>query len=610
MKRIFTILTLILASTLLFAQAPTKISFQAIIRDANNQLLNNQEVGIQISILAGSDDGEEVYTETQSAETNKYGVISIEIGDGEVLKGEITNIDWTEGSYFIITKIDPTQPGGTSYSIVGTSQLVSVPFALHAKTAESLTGEAYESDPEFSAWDKSTGIFITKSQIIDFGNFLEAETDPVFTSWNKSEGIVVTESQISDLGDYIEAETDPEFHAWDKSSGVTISESQIADFGNYTESETDPEFSQSAASEILSAGSGEVITTAERSKLVGIEEGAEKNVKSDWNAASGDAQIINKPSNLSDFNNDAGFIALTENPSSGDMFYFDGTSWVRLPKGSQGQLLAVNANGEIVWGNAPQVTTTEPVNPFNENAILTGIVNASGLETTVTFEYGTTADYGNSIEAVQNPIVGSDDIEVTASISGLTVGETYHYRVKAQNVLTTIYGHDISFTVTLLSIGDEFGGGKVAYIFQPGDNGYVEGETHGIIASTSNITSPSHSIWGCSGTAIGTSTAIGSGKENTLAIVSSCPASSSSQKIAAHVCNNLNRNGYSDWFLPSQDELTQIYLNKEIFGITSDDYWTSSEVNSVHAKYRNFATGTSAIAGKGILFRVRPVRYF
>jgi hypothetical protein len=92
---------------------------------------------MQISILQGSASGTAVYVETQSPTTNANGLISIKIGDGTVQSGDFTNIEWANGPYFIKTETDPA--GGTDYTITGTSQLLSVPYALHAKTAESVS---------------------------------------------------------------------------------------------------------------------------------------------------------------------------------------------------------------------------------------------------------------------------------------------------------------------------------------------------------------------------------------------------------------------------------------------------------------------------------------
>jgi hypothetical protein len=138
MKRIFTIAAALLMTASVWAQAPEKMSYQAVVRDAGNALVTSQAVGMQISILKGGDEGTPVYVETQTPSTNANGLVSLEIGTGTLVSGDFTTIDWANDTYFIKTETDPT--GGTSYTITGTSQLMSVPYALHAKTAESITG--------------------------------------------------------------------------------------------------------------------------------------------------------------------------------------------------------------------------------------------------------------------------------------------------------------------------------------------------------------------------------------------------------------------------------------------------------------------------------------
>ena len=144
MKRIFTFLVAALLTASVFAQSPEKMSYQAVIRDASDNLVTSQTVGMQISILQGSTSGTAVYVETQESITNTNGLVNIEIGTGTVESGDFTNIDWANGPYFIKTETDPDGPtGGISYTITGTSQLLSVPYALHAKTAESISGGHY-----------------------------------------------------------------------------------------------------------------------------------------------------------------------------------------------------------------------------------------------------------------------------------------------------------------------------------------------------------------------------------------------------------------------------------------------------------------------------------
>ncbi|MFT5858066.1 MAG: hypothetical protein ACI865_000150 [Flavobacteriaceae bacterium] len=150
MKNLYIFITSIILTSSVFAQAPEKLSYQAVIRNTSNVLLANQTVGMKLSILQGSITGTPVFEETQSTTSNTNGLVSVEIGTGTVISGAFNSIDWSTGSYYIKTETDPT--GGTSYTITGTSQLLSVPYALHAKTADSIVGGIIitETDPFFN----------------------------------------------------------------------------------------------------------------------------------------------------------------------------------------------------------------------------------------------------------------------------------------------------------------------------------------------------------------------------------------------------------------------------------------------------------------------------
>lgn len=146
MKRTISILAVILVTNLFFqqetaAQSPEKISYQAVIRDALGNLMLSQSVGMRVSILQTSANGSAVYVEKHTSTTNTNGLISIEIGGGTLVSGNFSTIDWPNGPYFIKTETDPA--GGTNYTISSTSQLLSVPYALHAKSAESISGSIY-----------------------------------------------------------------------------------------------------------------------------------------------------------------------------------------------------------------------------------------------------------------------------------------------------------------------------------------------------------------------------------------------------------------------------------------------------------------------------------
>ena len=167
MKNLFTILVAVLLTATMWAQTPQKMSYQAVIRNANNNLVTNTTVAMQISILQGSTSGTAVYVETQTPTTNANGLVSIEIGGGTVASGNFSSINWANGPYFVKTETDPNgATGGIAYTITGTSQLLSVPYALYAANAGTATGggnfthyigEQYGGGVIFHLWKDTTG---------------------------------------------------------------------------------------------------------------------------------------------------------------------------------------------------------------------------------------------------------------------------------------------------------------------------------------------------------------------------------------------------------------------------------------------------------------------
>jgi hypothetical protein len=162
MIKLYILLATVLLTAAVWGQSPQKMNYQEVIRNGSN-LVTNHAVGMKISILQGSESGTSVYIETQTAITNGNGLVTVEIGGGtKVSLHTFAEIDWTTGPYYIKSETDPS--GGTTYTITGTSQILSVPYALYVKTVASYN----ETDPIFTAWNRSTGISITASQVSDF----------------------------------------------------------------------------------------------------------------------------------------------------------------------------------------------------------------------------------------------------------------------------------------------------------------------------------------------------------------------------------------------------------------------------------------------------------
>ena len=139
-KKQITLLATLLITLSTLAQAPDKLNYQAVIRNSSNALVTNTAIGMQISIIKVGTPDTAVYVETQTPTTNGYGLASFRIGEGTLVSGNISTIDWSDGTYSIKTETDLT--GGTTYTITGTSALSSVPYALQAKTASNLSSTA------------------------------------------------------------------------------------------------------------------------------------------------------------------------------------------------------------------------------------------------------------------------------------------------------------------------------------------------------------------------------------------------------------------------------------------------------------------------------------
>jgi uncharacterized repeat protein (TIGR02543 family) len=180
---------------------------------------------------------------------------------------------------------------------------------------------------------------------------------------------------------------------------------------------------------------------------------------------------------------------------------------------------------------------------------------------------------------------------------------------------TIAYANGASYTIgagnvtlyakwTIIAIGDSYQGGKVAYILQAGDPGYVAGQIQGLIAAT---TDQGMGAWhgSNSGTTGATATAIGAGQANTNAIIALYGAESNPAKL----CDDYSNGGYSDWYLPSKDELNPLYINRVAIGnFTINSYWSSSENNNTSAWYQNFYNGNQDFAGKWSSSNTRCVR--
>jgi hypothetical protein len=219
-----------------FAQSPNLLSYQTVIRNSNNELVANATIGMRISILSGTAADVLWCQEEHTVKTNLNGLAYIVIGKGTNLNGIMTEIDWSKGPFYIKSESDPN--GGKNYTLIIVSQLLSVPYAIYAKSAEKVTGPITELDPQFNA-SIAKGITAADTALWN------RETDPVFS---KSISKGITESDISYWNNKLSSfgETDPSFNE-SIAKGITAVDTAYWNKKLSSFTETDPLFNVSVA---------------------------------------------------------------------------------------------------------------------------------------------------------------------------------------------------------------------------------------------------------------------------------------------------------------------------------------------------------------------------
>ena len=457
------------------AQAPQKMSYQAVIRNASSILVTSAPVGMRISILQGSASGSSVYTETQTISTNVNGLASFEIGTGTLVSGNFATINWGAGPYFIKTETDPT--GGATYTITGTSQLSSVPYALFS--AGSANGETPGTAVcDMKYWNGTAWVLIpvgTPGQFLQ----LNASNTP---SWNGGTFATVTTAPIANQTYF----TDNNAAGGNITNlGITISGgSIISSYGICWSTSPNP----TLANQSSLSGTNQTSTGAYFASLNSLVPNTTYYVR---------AYAINSAGVV--YGNQVTFT--TFNPS--------------LPTVTTTTVTAVTGGTASSGGNV--------TNDGGAAVSVRGVCWNTSPSPTIT----------NS-----KTIDGSNTGSFSSIVNALNISTTYYLRAYATSIAGTAYGNEISFTTTAtLSVGNFYQGGIIGYLLQSGDPGYSSTISHGIIISQNTIGTAD---FGCYNVTYPNpfGTAIGDGASNTTNILAGCATIGTAAEICQNLVLN------------------------------------------------------------------------
>jgi hypothetical protein len=562
MRYFITSLILTCFSIASFSQAPQKFSYQAVVRNSTNQLVSNGSVGVKISIVQTSETGSVVYQElfNPNPVTNANGLVTLQVGAGIPLIGTFAGIDWANGPYYIKSEFDPS--GGTNYTVTGTTQLLSVPYALFAGGSSNNTLPVGANQGDILYWNGTSWVVLamgTERQELTICNG-QLKWAPYLPSVTTSSPV----SSITQLTAIV-------------SGNVTNDGCGTVNRGVCYSTSTNP----TLANTVVNSGQG---TGSFQATLSNLSPATTYYVKAFATNGAGTT-----------YGNQVTFqTSIVTLPS----LYLDSASFTRIYSDSinlfsfgqyfNGNLTSTGGSATttgFVWS-----TTSSP--DLTDYIITYGTLNSPINFTSTAGIFFGTWYYNNN----QTPI--------------LYPNTTYYVRAFATNSVGTAYSNQLMIQTEAGAEGTTGpGGGKIVY-----DRGeYINGWRYLEIA-TSDISSSA--AWGCPGTIMGSSFSEGEGLYNTNSIITACPTAG----IAAALCANYTQNGTSDWFLPSLKEFVFLFYAANFLpnipNITGT-YWTSTadlynyDYNyalSLTASGTNNSGGESTLRSTGL--KVRAMRKF
>ncbi|MCB9283439.1 MAG: hypothetical protein H6563_05135 [Lewinellaceae bacterium] len=647
MKKCSLILLLLSFALTAFSQAPQSFQYQAVVRNAAGEIIPNQTVGMRISLHLGTPVGSIVYQETHTPTSNAFGLVNLQVGMGTVVSpANLGSINFGAGPFFLEVELDPT--GGTNYTITGTSQLMSVPYALYAETTNGITGGFYRGDTLKLTRSDGTVLNIVPCGVKDLATGSEAtfnclantsagSTDQVEVALSYTgmdENAIVVNNGMGIIGGDNPATTPngtilvtglTEGDSWDITlsgglNGSCLLESSGTVPSNYC----------------VPCGITSLATTAEEVNFVclthipGINND-QVNIEIAYTGIDPDAVVVN---------NGGGTIG-GDDPAA----VADGT--ILLTGLMAGDTWDISIIGGASGGC--NLNSTGFIHPLTCN--LCGITDLdSGSEVTYTC-HSLTPALNNDYVSVHFNYSGLADPGTIVNTNGLTYGGDQITQVADGNfwlggstqlkegdswtvsitggpsndcnfVSTGTVPSDVCSTVQVLLDGgwtpnDILSAGiskteLYGKTYQGGLIFYVDDTANpvtGLVALPGDLTYPW--AWGCTGSSPATGVLVGDGAGNTTTIL---PCS-----VAAQKADLVNYQGYNDWFLPSRNEFNAMAINLFQLGYgnfkngnNGQAYWTSSNFDNdkAYIKVFNGSNQYTTTNPKANAVWVRPIRAF
>ena len=594
MKNLYPFLILLFLSLNIYAQSPEKMSYQAIVRDANNTLVANKTIGMQISILQSNTTGTVVYAETHTIDTNLNGLVSLEIGRGST-SDNFSTIDWSAGPYFIKTETDPT--GGSSYTITGTSQLMSVPFALYANTSGSSQTNATNIAKNKTAIELNTAKVGYTEILVSANADVVANTAKTGITNDQASAIKANTAKTS----MILGTTASTALAGNTS---TITSDQASAIKVNTAKITNATHTGDVTGVTALTIVDDAVTTA---KIKDANVTDAKIVTVSASKLTGAVSVAKGGTNISSYR-------------EGDFLYANSDGELTtLTKGTAGQVLSMNGRETAPeWkaaatGVAKDGYTAGDFLYAGGRGELTTLSAGRAGQVLVMDTDGTAPEWAASSGVAKDGYTAGDFLYAGGRGELITLSAG-----RAGQVLTMKDSETPEWgsATKAYSIGDFVHGGIVFWVDETGQ--------HGLVCAKQDQNASVRWFGGTNGNTQAKGDGVYAGKANTTIIITGTVSiGDDNATYAARICNELEitvgDKTYGDWYLPSNHELNLMYQNKRTINTTagnnrgsdlSNAYWSSTEIDNDGALKTDFSGGRGVETNKGSTSNVRAVRAF